>query len=105
VDQSIYSRILADDAFRALEARRRRFAWRLVVAMLAAYYGFMMLLAFAPSFLAVTLAADSVITRAMPAAVAVMALATLLTGVYTYRSNVDFDPALAALIARHQNQI
>ena len=96
----IYQRIYADPEFQALERRRSRFCWTLAALMLSAFFGLILLIAFAPATLAVPLGPNTVITRGFPLGVAVMVLGFVLTAVYTVRANGEFDSAQAAILAR-----
>lgn len=96
----LYERIYADAEFQALERKRSRFCWTLAGLMLSAFFGFILLVAFAPATLAVPLGPTTVITRGLPLGVAVMALGFILTGVYVVRANGEFDHAQAAILAR-----
>jgi uncharacterized membrane protein (DUF485 family) len=98
---AIYARIDADPAFHALARRHGRFVWTLAAVMFGAFFGFVLLIAFVPEFLAAPLAVDSVVTRGIPLGVAIIALGFVLTGLYVWRANAIFDRELAALLARY----
>ncbi len=84
-------RVLDDPRFHELVARRNRFSWLLVGAMIAIYFGFILTIAFNPGALATPLVAGSVTTIGFPLGVGVIVSAVLLTGVYVYRANREFD--------------
>lgn len=93
-----YDRIDDNPKFHALVASRRRFAWTLSIIMLAIYYAFIMVIAFAPGVLATPLAAGSVMTLGLPVGVAIIVSAIALTGVYVYRANGEFDRKTAEIL-------
>ncbi|CAL8979595.1 Inner membrane protein YjcH [Rhodoplanes serenus] len=85
-----YDTIKNDPQFQELVAKRSRFAWTLTVAMLLIYFGFVFVIAFAPSVLAIRLG-SGVTTIGIPIGLAVIVSAFLLTGIYVRRANSEFD--------------
>lgn len=96
--------ILSDPEFIALERRRARFSWGLAAVVLLAYFGFILVIAFAPTFFARVVPGLGSTTLGIPVGVGIIALCFLLTGVYVRRANVDFDPALARILARNRSR-
>ena len=92
--------IAADPRYRTLVARRDRFAWTLSAIMLAAYFGFILLVAFAKGWLARPIGAG-VTSIGIPIGIAVILLAIGLTGLYVRRANRDYDALTAALVRDH----
>jgi uncharacterized membrane protein (DUF485 family) len=74
-----------------LVTKRKRFAWILTFLMFVFYYGFIMIVAYAPKSLAVPLWAGSVTTVGIPVGLSVIISAFVLTGIYVYRANGEFD--------------
>lgn len=97
--QALIERIRRDPEFRALTERRARFAWGLSAAMAVIYFGFILLVAFAPGFLATPLG-SSTATIGIPLGVGVILAAFVLTGIYVRRANTEFDAATERIIAR-----
>ncbi len=95
----LYEIIDGDPAFHALQRARSRFAWCLLACVLGAYYSFVGVIAFAPSWFAEPLSASTTITRGILAGLGVMALSIVLTGWYVWRANREFDVRNRALIA------
>jgi uncharacterized membrane protein (DUF485 family) len=91
MDPQQLSRVTNDPRFRQLVARRSRFAWTLAVVMLAIYYGFILIIAFAPALLGIPLAPGAVTTIGIPVGVLIIIAAFVLTGVYVRRANAEFD--------------
>jgi uncharacterized membrane protein (DUF485 family) len=91
MDPERLSRVSNDPRFRELVARRSRFAWTLAVAMLAIYYGFILIIAFAPAVLGIPIAPGAVTTIGIPLGVLIIIAAFVLTGIYVRRANTEFD--------------
>lgn len=89
--QEIFDRIKNDHDFIQLVRARSRFAWTLTIVMLFIYFGFILLIAFNPAFLATPLAQGRVTTIAIPLGLGVIVSAFVLTGVYVWRANGKFD--------------
>ena len=74
-----------------LVSKRKRFAWTLTAVMFIIYYGFILTVAFNKQVLAVPLWSGSVMTVGIPIGIAVIVSAFILTGIYVYRANGEFD--------------
>jgi uncharacterized membrane protein (DUF485 family) len=85
------SYIRRDPLFRELVDKRTRFAWQLSAAMLVIYFGFIAIIAFAPKVLATPIG-SGVTTVGIPVGLFVIISAFVLTGLYVYRANSEFDP-------------
>ena len=85
------SYIRREPLFRALVAKRTRFAWQLSAAMLVIYFGFIAVIAFAPKVLATPIG-GGVTTVGIPVGLFVILSAFVLTGLYVHRANSEFDP-------------
>lgn len=90
-DDGIYKRISENPRFRELVARRERFAWLLSSIMLGLYFAYILIIAFVPQVLGAKISAESATTLGMPVGIGLILLAFVLTGVYTYRANGEFD--------------
>jgi uncharacterized membrane protein (DUF485 family) len=84
-------RIRHHPKFLELERKRSRFSWGLSAAMLAIYYGYILIVAFAPGVLGHPLSLGSATTVGMPIGVGVILAAVLLTGIYVWSANGEFD--------------
>jgi uncharacterized membrane protein (DUF485 family) len=91
MDPERLSRVSNDPRFRELVARRSKFAWTLTWAMLAIYYGFILVIAFAPSVLGTPIAPGAVTTIGIPIGVLIILAAFVLTAIYVRRANAEFD--------------
>ncbi len=83
-------RIRDSQAFQELERRRGSFGWTLTVVMLAIYFGFILLVAFAKPLLA-TKIGDGVTSLGIILGLGVILSAFVLTGIYVQRANSRFD--------------
>lgn len=88
---AIYQRVRKNPKFQELVSRRSRFALLLSAIVLIAYYGFMMVVAFNPALLHKPLSEGSVLTIGAPLGAAIIIVSWLLTGLYVWRANADFD--------------
>lgn len=77
--------------YRELVKKRSRFGWSLAALMLIIYYAFILTIAFAPGFLATPLGSETVITVGIPIGLGVIISAFVLTGIYVWRANTEFD--------------
>ena len=97
-DQRLIRRIEASPAFHTLVGRRGRFVWSLSLLMVVLYFGFILLVAFAPELLGRPLADGWVTTIGIPLGVLLIVVSFVLTGIYVRRANREFDAAVARLI-------
>jgi uncharacterized membrane protein (DUF485 family) len=88
--------ILADPRYQRLVKRRGRFTWTLTCLMLAAYFGYILLIAFDKAALARPIG-GGVTSIGIPVGVGIILLAILLTGLYVRRANKEYDPLVRAL--------
>ncbi|MBW7985108.1 DUF485 domain-containing protein [Enterobacillus tribolii] len=95
----IYQRIETNPRFKELVQKREKFAWILSLIMLIVYYGFILLIAFAPEWLGTPLSPDSSVTRGIPIGIGVIVISFVLTGVYVYRANGEFDRLTKELLS------
>ncbi|WP_410012557.1 DUF485 domain-containing protein [Sodalis sp. C49] len=87
----IYQRIASNPHFKELVAKRQHFAVLLSLIMLMIYYGFIMLIAFAPGWLGTPIHEGTSITRGIPIGVGIIILSFILTAVYVIRANGEFE--------------
>lgn len=91
MQQDLVERIRNNPKYAELVKKRTSFIWILSIIMLVIYYGFILLIAFAPWVLAIPISQNSVITLGIPMGVGVILSAFVLTGIYVYRANGEFD--------------
>lgn len=92
-------RILADPAFHAAVARRARFGWSLAAVMCLVYFGFIVLVAFAPAALGAPFD-GATLSLGIVLGLVVIVAAFLLTAVYVARANGTFDRETRAIVER-----
>lgn len=91
MDVASVDRIRRHPKFIELTRKRTRFGWTLTAVMLVIYYGYILLVAFAPGFLGQPLYAGAAATIGLPIGVGVILSAIVLTGLYVARANGQFD--------------
>ena len=91
MNQDICQQIEDRAQFRELVEKRQRFATLLSIIMLIIYVGFILLIAFAPGWLGTPLHAGTSVTRGIPIGIGVIVISFILTGVYVWRANGEFD--------------
>ncbi len=90
MNAAAYERVRRNPKFQQLVAARNRLAIQLSIVMLVIYYGFILLVAFAPEVLGASLA-GGVTTVGIPIGILVIVSAFVLTGVYVSKANTTFD--------------
>jgi len=83
--------------YQQLVTERRSLGLWLSAAMCVIYFGFILLVAFAPGFLGASLT-GGVTTVGIPLGLAVIVSAFVLTGVYVYRANGAYDTLTQQII-------
>jgi uncharacterized membrane protein (DUF485 family) len=98
MDDATVKQIESDPNFIKLVHERNSLGWTLTIVMLVIYYGFIALVAFAPSVIATKLAGS--ITLGIVLGLAIIVASIVLTGIYVMRANSDFDDLTAAIVAK-----
>ncbi|AKJ43472.1 DUF485 domain-containing protein [Pragia fontium] len=98
MNEHIYQRIESNPRFKDLVRKRDRFAWSLSFITLALYVGFILLIAFEPQWLGTPIAEGTSITRGIPVGIGLIITSFLLTGIYVYRANREFDEINAKIL-------
>lgn len=92
-----YEKIERDPNYQELIRRRSSLGWSLSLIIMIIYFGFILLVAYAPKFLGSPLG-SSVITIGIPIGLFVIVSAFLLTGVYVAKANASYDPLIRKII-------
>lgn len=87
----IYLHIEKSAIFKELVRKRQSFATLLSLIMLVLYVGFILLIAFAPGWLGTPLYEGTNVTRGIPIGIGLIVISFLLTGIYVWRANGEFD--------------
>lgn len=98
VDPIAWEQVADDPRYRRLVRRRTRLSGALTATMLAAYLGYILLVAFDKPLLARSLSGGAT-SIGIPVGLGVILLAIALTGLYVHRANREFDAELAAIVA------
>ena len=96
---AMIEKVKRDPEFLPVVKRRARLAWTLSAATLAIYFGFILLVAFAPGLLGRPIG-DGTMTVGIVAGVGTIVLAVALTGLYVRRANTDFDAQIDGIVER-----
>lgn len=99
MSSAMYERMRGNPKFQELVARRGRFAWTLAAIVLIMFYGFVMVVAFAPQSLGQPIAEGSRWTVGVVVELFMFIFFWVLTAVYVRRANTEFD-ALSQEVVR-----
>lgn len=91
MQQDFVEAVKAHPRYQELICSRKCFAWNLTVLMLVMYYGFILVIAFAPKLLGTPLSVGAVTTVGIPVGVVIIIAAFILTGIYVSKANGKFD--------------
>ena len=97
MDQVTLKRIQSDPNYIKLVKDRKSFGWLLTIITLIIYYGFIALVAFDPSLIAVKI--SGTITIGIVLGVSIILASIVLTGLYVMRANSRYDDLTAAIVA------
>ncbi len=100
--QNVLDRVTANPKFHEFIAMRSRYSIIMAIVSAAAYYGFILLVAFNKEFLATKLGAGMVTSIGVPLGVGVIAFTIMLTWIYVRRANTEFDATNEAIIKEAQ---
>ena len=87
----VNARILRNPKFKELVSKRTRFAFLLSALVLVPFYTYMFLTSAAPAIFTKPIAEGSIVTIGWPIAALIVVGSWLLTGVYVWRANTEFD--------------
>ena len=90
MQQDLVHAIKSNPKYHELLSKRKSFAWILAAIMLIIYYGFILIVAFNKQFLGQSLS-GGVTTVGIPVGLGVIISAFVLTGIYVFRANSEFD--------------
>lgn len=89
-NSTILERAQNDPEFETLVRARSRLAWILTTVMMVIYFGFILMIAFAPAHLGHPIG-SGVTTIGIPIGIFIIVSAFILTGIYVWRANSTFD--------------
>jgi uncharacterized membrane protein (DUF485 family) len=100
--QDTLDRVTANPKFLEFVAMRSTYSIIMAIVSAAAYYGFILLVAFNKEFLAQKIGEGYTMSIGVPIGVAVIAFTIVLTWIYVRRANTEFDAINEALIKEAQ---
>jgi uncharacterized membrane protein (DUF485 family) len=89
--------IQRDPDYKELVRRRSSFGWTLSAIMLVIYFGFILLVAYAPKFLGMRLG-TGVTTIGIPIGLFVIVSAFVLTAIYVSKANSKYDALIRRIV-------
>ena len=96
--QKTAAEIIESPDFKHLVTRRWSVSMTLLVLLFVTYYGYILLIPYAPDFM--TRKIGEYTTMAIPLGVAVIVIAFVLTAIYVVWANQSYDPEVARLRAQ-----
>ena len=93
-----YKAIENNPKYQALVSSRARFATLLTAIVLTTYYAFMLVVAFAPSWLGAPIGEGGSISVGWPIGAGLVIGYWILTGIYVRRANNEFESLSQALV-------
>jgi len=100
--QDTLDRITANPKFLEFVAMRSTYSIIMAIVSAAAYYGFILLVAFDKEFLAKKIGEGYTMSLGVPIGVGVIAFTILLTWIYVRRANTEFDAINESIIKEAQ---
>ncbi len=96
MEENLVQKIVANPNYQKLVRIRTVFGWTLTALMMIVYYGFILLIAFNKDLLAARVGAG-VLTWGIPLGLFVIVFTVLVTGIYVWRANQQFDDLTDAI--------
>ena len=96
------ARIEQDPNYQELVRRRSSLGWMLSLIMLIIYFGFILLVAYAPKFLGTPIG-TGVMTIGIPIGLSVIVLAFVLTGIYVRKANSSYDTLIRRIVEDYRS--
>ncbi len=97
-ETDVYKKIRSHPGFEKLVRTRSSYSWLLSIVVLVLFYGFVLLVAFNPSAMAVRLGGDSMYTLGITLMFSMFVLFWILTALYVKRANSEFDDMRDAIL-------
>jgi uncharacterized membrane protein (DUF485 family) len=96
MEENLVQKIVANPNYQKLVRIRTVFGWTLTALMMIVYYGFILLIAFDKELLATRIGAG-VMTVGIPIGLFVIVFTVVVTGIYVWRANKQFDDLTEAI--------
>ena len=97
MDDKMLARIQGDPNYQSLVKERTSFGWTMSIITLVLYFGYITIVAFAPSLIEPKISGD--ITVGIILGAGLIVLSILLTGIYVVRANSRYDDLTRAIVA------
>jgi cation/acetate symporter len=98
MSSAVYARMRKDPKFQELVRTRGRFAWTLAITVMAIFYGYILVVAFAPAALARPVSEGGTLTVGVTFELFMFGFFWLLTALYVRRANREFDARTAEIV-------
>lgn len=98
----LYAKIRANPKFHEFVGARNRYSIIMSIIGAAAYYGFILLVAYDKEFLAKKIGEGYTMSLGIPLGVGVIAFTIILTWIYVRRANSEYDDTNAEIIKEAQ---
>ncbi len=98
MSQQVSDNIANDPRFLKFVAKRNAYGAIMTILGAMAYYGFILMVAFNPQFMAQKLSPGMVTSVGVPLGVGVIVFTIILTWVYVRRANTEFDDEAAEIL-------
>lgn len=100
VKEDLFRHVSTDPEYLQLVRTRRRFSFSMTALMITTYYGFVLVVALAPTVLATPLYTGATASIGIVVGLAVMGVAVALTIIYVGRVNRTLAPQMSAILQR-----
>jgi len=100
--QNVLDRVTANPKFLEFVAMRNRYSIIMTIISAAAYYGFILLVAFEGPWLGTKIGPGMTTSIGVPIGVGVIVFTVILTWIYVRRANGEFDATNEAIIHEAQ---
>lgn len=98
-NEEIVARVRANPKYEQLKKTRSGYGWIMTLLIMLAYYGYILLIAFDPKFLAQKIGEGWTTSIGVPMGVGVILFTIALTWIYVARANSQFDDMKEELIS------
>ena len=102
MDERSHETIQRDPNYQELVRRRSSLGWTLSLIMLVIYFGFILLVAYAPKFLGTPIG-TGVTTIGIPIGLSVIVLAFVLTRIYVRKANSSYDALIRKIVEDYRS--
>ena len=94
----LYAKIQANPRFHEFVSKRNTYSIIMAILGAAAYYGFILLVAYNKEFLASKISTGAVMSLGIPIGFGVIVFTILITWIYVRRANSEFDDINAEIV-------